>query len=323
MRVWAVSAAFCLAALAALPASAQRGGPAELPPPGFTGQQYVDSKGCLYVRAGFGGQTNWVARLGSNRRPLCGQPPTREAMARGAAPVVAEAPRPASAAPARSATAAASVPPPSAPPVAGCPAHAPGGQRLAGGGGGAALVCTAPGVVISGARRGDPGRGVGPGAVVSDPRMPEFTVPKGYRLAWKDDRLNPNRGRGTAEGAAAMGRIWTTDVPQGLLVDQRPEVAAERRTVTVSSKGAPAPRAVSSAVTPGRFVQVGSFGVPQNAQAAAARLVALGLPVQVARATAKGRTLDIVRAGPFGSAKDVDMALRAARGAGFVDAVVR
>ena len=315
----------------AIPVWAQRAGPAELPPAGFTGEQYVDSRGCLFVRAGLGGRINWVARIGSNRRPICGQPPTREAMARGGVPPVAAPevpPRVVTAPPPPPVVA--TVTPPAVPVVAppaaravtatpGCPASAPVGRRFELVGGGSALVCTAPGVVISGARPGDPGRAIGPGAALSDPRMPEIRVPKGYRLAWADDRLNPNRGRGSVEGAAAMARIWTNDVPQVLVADRKPDPAV-RVIVTASTKGAPAPRLAPVA---GRFIQVGSFGVPQNARAAAARLAALGLPVQVRRATVKGRALEIVRAGPFASGEDVAAALASARAAGFRDAVVR
>jgi hypothetical protein len=37
--------------------------------------------------------------------------------------------------------------------------------------------------------------------------------PKGFRPAWNDGRLNPNRGPRTSAGDAAMLRIWSNDVP--------------------------------------------------------------------------------------------------------------
>ena len=52
------------------------GGPANLPPAGFSGQQFVDNKGCIYMRAGYGGQTTWVPRISASRKLLCGQPPS-------------------------------------------------------------------------------------------------------------------------------------------------------------------------------------------------------------------------------------------------------
>ncbi|MEL7344999.1 MAG: hypothetical protein AAFN59_09085 [Pseudomonadota bacterium] len=42
-------------------------------------------------------------------------------------------------------------------------------------------------------------------------------IPKGYRLAWTDDRLNPLRGIGTPQGDAQMRLIWTDDVPAKLV----------------------------------------------------------------------------------------------------------
>lgn len=50
--------------------------PAELPPEIYKGQQYVDSRGCLFLRAGSGGQTVWVPRVTRQGESACGYPPS-------------------------------------------------------------------------------------------------------------------------------------------------------------------------------------------------------------------------------------------------------
>jgi len=141
-------------------------------------------------------------------------------------------------------------------------------------------------------------------------------IPDGYKPAWKDGRLNPQRGIGTAEGHAAQDRVWTRAVPAKAVKSktakglQQPKANSHQ----VGRTGSP----ISIAAL---YVQVGSFGQPSNATGTAARLAALGLPV--ARSTARAGRLQVVLAGPFIDARSARSALAMARGMGFGDAFVR
>ncbi len=59
-----------------LTAGLARAEPAELPPPDFQGQQYVDSRGCLFLRAGDAGGVIWIPRVTRGGAPICDQPPS-------------------------------------------------------------------------------------------------------------------------------------------------------------------------------------------------------------------------------------------------------
>ena len=303
-------------------AIAQSTDPSELPPADYQGQSYVDSKGCIYLKAGYGGNATWVPRVGQDRKPICGQTPTSEAAqvsdASGQKGVVRQLTRikkqkvPAA---------------PRAPVLIGCPVSVPIARRYATTDGGSVVICTATNGSLTGARSPIYPTGTGVGAALSTTRYAGATIPlgqgklqvsqssaasappAGYTAAWQDDRFNPLRGKGTAEGEAAQDRIWTRDVP-----------AEEIATV---AKPARASKAVASSGGGTFYVQVGTFGEPTNAEGVRARLKGLGLPVSNGKFRKQGKVLQVVYAGPFASGAEAQAALSAARGNGFADAFIR
>ncbi|CAM8635698.1 Sporulation-like domain containing protein [Paracoccaceae bacterium] len=385
---------------------ARVGGPANLPPAGFEGQQWVDSRGCVFLKAGYGGQVNWVPRVGRDRRAMCGYPPTGTTRAAIEVATEAEMAAPAAeAAPAPRVMAAmepvvpvtprtsvalrpapvladpvAAAPKPSARPAPyvevapsggyevvassgpgagqiGCYSSAPVAERVKTRNGGTVVVCTRGDGTLTGWRPPVYPQGAGVGAALTDPVVASRgdhggnhfnhgvsgrdgdgysqghavpTPPKGYKLAWKDDRLNPNRGKGTAQGWADQDQVWTRKVPSELVAEQpatkrkKKVFAQSGTTVITSTKGQAATASVEKkAAKGGAFIQVGTFGVVSNADGAAARLQGMGLPVARAKITSGGRAMQIVMAGPFRSAADAAAALSMALRAGFGDAFIR
>lgn len=69
-----------------LAAAQGTGQPAELPPASYKGKQYVDSQGCVFLRAGTQAQTVWIPRVTASGELLCGYPPSGRRV-----PVVGEA----------------------------------------------------------------------------------------------------------------------------------------------------------------------------------------------------------------------------------------
>ncbi len=409
--------------LAGAQSIARLGGPSNLPPASFTGQQFIDARGCVFLKAGIGNGINWVPRVDRNHKPLCGFPPSFGSAV--AAAVQADmAPEPAALLPAPQPAAAPAQPAPSQPaaaprqtriaaatlapnpspapaptvyaraqtvaqpaaqpvrrrsmfdvlfgptpqpvsstsgptylntgaavsPAVQCPRSAPKLDRIVLQNHAAAYVCTTGDGTTTGWQVPMFLRGDGTTAALTNPTLNANTMagarvsngyavtsatpaivvartaiptpPKGYKLAWKDDRLNPLRGIGTAAGQVAQDLIWTRDVPAVLVTAVRTTSAAPvapRLSTSVSTMSAPQTRASAATI----FVQVGSFGQPANATAAAARLAALGLPVSTAKLTRGGKLLQVVYAGPFTSAAAAQSALATARTAGFSDAILK
>lgn len=72
---WA-GAALIAASFGAMPLWAANRQPAEQPPSSFTSPQYVDSKGCIFIRAGSGGAVTWIPRMNRGREQVCGASPS-------------------------------------------------------------------------------------------------------------------------------------------------------------------------------------------------------------------------------------------------------
>ncbi len=292
-----LSAAVLAAVLGALPAYADLKGPAELPPAGYSGQQYVDSRGCVFLRAGYGGQVTWVPRVSRDRKQLCGYPASGGAVevAEEAAPAPVPVPEPAPKAvavaepvPVAVPKAVAPKPVAKAPPVVverpvtpteraataevkgtvvtaggggdyrlACPAANPVAERFEMRGGGSKVMCTrgdgsldgatfpvlvagsvaghptgydayraaeakaapAPAVTVATSDGGTATVIEAPAKSTKSAKYPPVAPPPGYKAAWKDDRLNPERGKQTVEGVLDQDEIWTRTVPAELRED--------------------------------------------------------------------------------------------------------
>lgn len=206
--------------------------PAEFPPESFTGNQYVDSNGCIFIRAGISGNVTWVPRVGRDRKQICGYQPSAAGVGTLATPDARTASNPPvqiipDATPAPATTT--SVVPAT---VKAAPkplvrrttlVTAPITSQK--------YVSTAPRKKIRAAtqaRNGSTGETVlvPQGTRVlprhvyenrKNTRNADEKVPKGYRTVWTDGRLNLRRAEQTLEGHAKMKLVWTNTVPRRLV----------------------------------------------------------------------------------------------------------
>ena len=426
MRLRVVFAAGFLGALVLGAAASARpvldvNGPMELPPASFKGRQYVDSAGCVFVRAGFGDAVRWVARVSRDRKHICGYKPTfganQPALDVAKTAPVAPAPTPTAAPKATVVIETAAA----AGTVIVAPAASPGGGKPTIGDPSQlwpvvpARVTAMPAPAARAPYSGNPASYSAPlrsplalpssgyvspyavsgyAPVAAAPSMPRMSAPvvasepaqgacanlgpiaqqymrssnglavrcgpqtvgpvsqktapmlhtrqaeqltpviiatktpvNGYKPAFEDGRLNPYRGPQTLEGDLQMGQLWTRQLPARLVTADTPsyqritpaylEKRQQQVVARVSSKS------LTGETSKGRFVQIGTFGQPANADSAKAKLRGMGLPVAASVLKRGSKRLSVVMAGPFASPAEAAAALARLRAAGFGDAILR
>ena len=188
--------------------------PAETPPSNFTGMQYVDSKGCAFIRVGFSGPARWVPPVTRQRRQVCGLAPSLSSNERTQ---VAASQAPASVTPVEI-----TFDDPVIAPTSRAAAPKPRAQE-------GASLGTALASLFRPKRQAQPVLRAAPEPMrttVTDPIRVEPTtkvirtsggelkVPAGYKVAWSDDRLNPNRGMQKVSGMIQTTKHWTNTVPR-------------------------------------------------------------------------------------------------------------
>lgn len=90
-RIVAVAVIMGSLGIGALQAQAFDRQPSEFPPLSYKGKQYVDSKGCVFIRAGIDGNVTWIPRVSRKREGVCGFKPTNVGTAVTTAPSAAAA----------------------------------------------------------------------------------------------------------------------------------------------------------------------------------------------------------------------------------------
>lgn len=358
-RILSTAAAALVLSAASVQAQAGRV-PAEVPPASYTQSQFVDSNGCVFIRAGSNGRVTWVPRYGDDRRPMCGFEPSLAqgaAQVAAAAPVATPAPAPVTVTAPATVRAAAPRVTVAAAPTGGVPYSVPPETSRP------RAQAAAPQAQIYQAQAGgldtrwsfydqmgpSPCTHYSPHSqmyAVPSPTMPELPLRCGPQAQHPADALREQSPRGGVwepwNGSpmpAPNNNVYMLPAPyaprwpqpwlNGASHQPQPAPAPAAPRATVSTMGTTAAldarpaSATRGQMTNGQYVQIGTFGVPANASSAISRLQSRGLPVAQGATTSGGRQLQVVLAGPFASQAELGAALNAARALGYSDAFVR
>ena len=332
----------------------EAGPPAEFPPASFKGKQYVDSKGCVYIRAGIDGNVRWVPRVSRTRKLVCGYKPTlssAELAKVRPSPVVEPSPPVILTLEPQKKTKAkpAQVVEQPAKKRGVTPAKPVHGRRQTE----TDVLPETTRVVrrhVYESRQNTQNVKVPHGykSVWTDDRLnPNRTIrtlkptnaneqpvlPRGYQQAWKDDRLNSRRAV-SSRGEAAMNEIWTQTLPRQL-VQTRSAGRSIQLNDTARSGSSPywvppvsdsrvtrlstrsAPQSVGSAKPKPVYLRVADFADADKARDLAQRLSRQGLPVKLGKYARGKHEVRIVLAGPFRSPQQQQQAVSVLKRAGF------
>lgn len=316
-------------------------GPAEFPPDSYEGAQYVDSRGCVFVRAGISGNVTWIPRVNRERTLLCGFEPTFAQAAPALpvipdpvapvagpslAPTVAEAPAappaPVAAAPQPTAPATQTAEPLRLTRAEACAGITGPHPRYMNVATGAPIDC-GPAVPAPAARPAAPAPAPAPTPVATTAAPEPMRITRAEACAgitgphprYLDVSTGApvDCGEGPVRTAATTDPVVPDDWPPG-----------GYRDVWSDGRLNPERGLTDATVQQMSFVQIGTFAVPSNAERTANRFSAMGLPVRVTNYDAGGGvTYRVVYSGPFVEASELSAALHRARAEGFEDAFMR
>lgn len=334
--------------------------PAEVPPADFPARQYIDSKGCVFLLDPGG---RWQARVARDGAPICGYPPTLSARGQGGRPRLRALDPNAGRSRAELLEAALSqtvitaaqpgeltsdpqpmqkLPDMGPEPMAAAPvdalratvAAAPAVRQDMGGGLKPNLrLCELLGYDgrAKAAHLGDdPSQGYCNSLPEADLSRLSFLRPVGSAAA-------PAPAEATAKAATDPGKVPTKpvavaakqarSVATGTVRTAKADVRAPKPAVepTKARTAKPQPETPAPGMIPAgaRYVQLGTFGDPGNADRAAQRVAGLGHPVLRGKDKVGAREVQIIMAGPFKDRKTIVRALDSIRRAGFRDAFPR